>query len=446
MPIYGCKGAPGKERVIARRILLGVSLTLLLSCAALSAETVTLPAAASIVGGAPFFSDARAFNTSYTASLEVTARYRCFIPSPCTAVLTPVFQFTLGPRESRAFDDIVDETFGAPDTAGGVEFDHAGSAGQLVVTSRLFSTAPTPTVGMFIPGLDNSEAHTVTVLTSIRNRGPDAGFRTNVGVFNPEDAAVTVTFSIFDANGAAVGVPVTRPLGGHSGLQVSRIFDVAGAPDFVTDNAVIVVSATGEVFSYAAVIDNATTDPIFVVGAQDQPPQPITPGASATPTNTPPGPTATRTPSQPGPTATRTPTPTAPTPTLTLTPPVATATPTPPAPTPTFTPTPGAPTIVNLVVRQFEWEFNGAGSSFQMVVGHSYEVHITNTDPPGEDEHGFSGIPALGMSGAVLDPGDTVIRMVSPTSTGLHPFSCSEDGCGDQDEHDNMLGVIQVVP
>ena len=293
---------------MTRRILLGVSLTLLLSCAALSAETVTLPAAASIVGGAPFFSDARAFNTSYTASLEVTARYRCFIPSPCTAVLTPVFQFTLGPRESRAFDDIVDETFGAPDTAGGVEFDHAGSAGQLVVTSRLFSTAPTPTVGMFIPGLDNSEAHTVTVLTSIRNRGPDAGFRTNVGVFNPEDAAVTVTFSIFDANGAAVGVPVTRPLGGHSGLQVSRIFDVAGAPDFVTDNAVIVVSATGEVFSYAAVIDNATTDPIFVVGAQDQPPQPITPGASATPTNTPPGPTATRTPSQPGPTATRTPT------------------------------------------------------------------------------------------------------------------------------------------
>jgi plastocyanin len=292
-----------------RKILWVVSMALLLACAALSAETVTLPAAASIVGGAPFFSDARAFNTSYTASLTVTATYRCFIPSPCTAVLTPVVDFTLGPRESRAFDDMVADTFGAPDTAGGVEFDHSGSSGQLVVTSRLFSTEPQATVGMFIPGLDSSEADPVTVLTSIRNRGPDAGFRTNVGVFNPEDSAVTVTFSIFDANGAAVGVPVVRPVGGHSGLQVSRIFDVALAPDFVTDNAVIVVSATGEVFSYAAVIDNATTDPIFVVGAQDQPPQPITPGASATPTNTPPGPTATRTPTQPGPTATPTPTP-----------------------------------------------------------------------------------------------------------------------------------------
>ena len=79
-----------------------------------------------------------------------------------------------------------------------------------------------------------------------------------------------------------------------------------------------------------------------------------------------------------------------------------------------------------------------------MHVGQTYEVHITNTDPPGEDEHGFSGIPALGMSGAVLDPGDTVIRTVSPTSTGIHAFSCSEDGCGDG--HDDMLGVIQVVP
>ena len=298
---------------MTRRMLFGVSLALVLACAALSAETVTLPAAASIVGGAPFFSDARAFNTSYTDSLDVTATYRCFIPSPCLAVLTPVVDFTLGPRESRAFDDIVDETFGAPDTAGGVEFDHSGSIDQLVVTSRLYSTAPTPTVGMFIPGLDNSEAHTITVLTSIRNRGPDAGFRTNVGGFNPGDSAVTVTFSIFDANGAAVGAPVVRPVGGHSGLQVSGIFNVAGAGDFVTDSAVIVVAATGAVFSYAAVIDNATTDPIFVIGAEDQPPQPITPGASATPTNTPPGATATRTPTrtptQPGPTVTPTPTP-----------------------------------------------------------------------------------------------------------------------------------------
>ena len=288
-----------------RKILLGVSMALALG-GALSAQTVTLPAAASIVGGAPFFSDARAFNTSYTEDLTVEATYRCFIGTPCPAT-APQTTFTLGPRESRAFDDIVVSAFNAPNTAGGVEFEHSGSADQLVVTSRLYSTAPTPTVGMFIPGLDNSVADPVTVLTSIRNRGAGAGFRTNVGIFNPEDSAVTVTFSIFDANGAAVGNPVTRQVGGHSGVQVSGIFSIAGAPDFETDNAVIVVVATGEVFSYAAVIDNATTDPIFVIGAQDVPPQPITPGATATPTNTPPGGTATPTNTPPGPTPTPTP-------------------------------------------------------------------------------------------------------------------------------------------
>ncbi len=245
----------------------------LLMASALGAERRTLPAAASIVGGAPFFSDVRAFNTSYTASLAVTATYRCFIPSPCTAVTTPVFQFTLSPRQSRAFNNMIADTFGAPDTAGGVEFEYSGFSDQLVVTSRLYSTSPTPTVGMFIPGLDNSVAHVRTVLTSIRNRGPLSGFRTNVGVFNPEDFPVTVTFAIFDNTGAAIGVsvpPISVPA--HSGAQVSRIFEAAQATDTVTANAVVRVTATGEVFSYAAVIDNETTDPIFVIGAEDQAP------------------------------------------------------------------------------------------------------------------------------------------------------------------------------
>jgi plastocyanin len=280
-----------------------------LACGALSADTVTLPAAASIVGGAPFFSDVRAFNTSYTSSLDVTATYRCFIASvgnSCPSV-APQSTFTLAPRESMAFNDIVRTTFLQPDTAGGVEFVFDASEDQLVVTSRLYSTFPTPTVGMFIPGMHESDAHATTVLTSIQNGSDGRGnsFRTNVGAFNPGSVAVTLTFTIFDGNGAVLGVPVTRPLNGHSGLQVSGIFTVAGVPTTATDNAVIVVASTGAIFSYAAVIDNLTTDPIFVSGALDQPPQAFTPAVTST--QTPPGPTATPTPTPPGPTPTPTP-------------------------------------------------------------------------------------------------------------------------------------------
>ncbi len=272
------------------------------SASAARAETVTLPAAASIVGGAPFFSDVRAFNTSYGSPLVVTATYRCFIGNPCPGI-PPAEVFTLEPRQSRAFDNIAASAFGAPNTAGGVEFDFDGAPGQLVVTSRLYSTSPTPTVGMFVPGLDARAAHAASVLSSIRNGGDGAGFRTNVGAFNPGDAAVSVTFAIRDALGAARGQPVARTVAPHSGVQVSGIFGAAGAAGFATDNAVITVSASGPVFSYAAVIDNATTDPVFVVGAND--------GPGATPTNT-------GTPSS-GPSPTRTPTPPLPTPTPSVT-------------------------------------------------------------------------------------------------------------------------------
>ena len=69
-----------------------------------AATTTTLPAAASIQGIAPFFSDVRVFNTSYTDTLAVGATYRCFLGAcPASA---PEIVFPLAPRESAAFDDM----------------------------------------------------------------------------------------------------------------------------------------------------------------------------------------------------------------------------------------------------------------------------------------------------------------------------------------------------
>lgn len=233
------------------------------------AEDLTLPAVASIVGAAPFFSDVRAFNTSYSASLSVTATYRCFI-GPCAAT-APTTSFTLAARQSMAFNDMVATTFASPNTAGGVEFSFSAPEDQLVVTSRLYSTSPTPTVGMFIPSLKGEVAHSQTVLTSIQNGGTH-NFRTNVGVFNPGDSSVNVTFTLLNETGSTFGAGVSRTVPGHSGVQVSGIFGAANVGGTVTSNATITVAATGNVFSYAAVIDGNTTDPIFVVGAEDQTP------------------------------------------------------------------------------------------------------------------------------------------------------------------------------
>jgi hypothetical protein len=241
------------------------------------AERVTLPAAASVVGVAPFFSDVRLFNTSYSSSLTVTAIYRCFIGT-CSSAPQMI---TLSPRQAMAFDDICVSLFAAPNSAGAIEFDTSGADDGVVVTSRLFSTSPTPTVGMFIPGVRNSEAHAVTVLTSVSNAGAGAGFRANVGAFNPQDAPVTATFRIFDG-GAQVGSAMDRTLPARTGTQINNIFGAAGVGGHATTNAVVVVQATGAIFTYAAVIDNTTTDPVFVLGAEDRPAPAVTPPASQT--------------------------------------------------------------------------------------------------------------------------------------------------------------------
>jgi len=374
----------------------------------LVAETVTVPAVTSLPVGAaasPFFSDVRVFNTSYSSSVSVTAVYRCFLGAcPASA---PQVTFVLGPRESRAFDDMVFAAFNAPSSAGAVEFTSPGTSVR--VTSRLYSTAPIPTVGMFIPGLRSAAAHRVSVLTSLSN----GLFRANVGIYNGNDVGVLATVKLF--NGTALLGTQSVPLGPRSGTQINRIFDTVGQGSVVTTNAYAVVEGdnpSAPLFTYAAVIDNATTDPIFVTGAQDEPapsgPQPTVP----------PPPTAT-----PTPPATQPPAPTA-------------------TPTPTRTPTPGSgTTVVELVASQFEWNFSGGGASFTMRVGQTYELRITSDDVT----HGFGGSSALGLQGATLNPGSApVILTISPTSSqiGSHAFTCSIV-CGDGHPFD---GAIQVSP
>jgi hypothetical protein len=247
------------------RLFAAAALALLLA-PPLFSDTLTLPAVTSLPPGSaasPFFSDVRVFNTSYTAPVTVTAIYRCFLGTcPASA---PQINFTLSPRESRAFDDMISSAFNAPVSAGAVELT---SSGDLIrVTSRLYSPAAGGgTNGMFVPGLKNSEAHSVSVLPGLAN----GLFRTNIGVYNREDSGVNVTIKLF--NGTTLLGTQSVILGAHSGTQINRIFDAVGQGAMTTTNAFAVVAAdnpNADLFTYAAVIDNATADSSFVSGEED---------------------------------------------------------------------------------------------------------------------------------------------------------------------------------
>ena len=388
----------------SKRILIGSlwSALILLGANSLpSAETVTLPAAASAtgVGGVPFVSDVRVFNTSYTNAINVTAVYR-FNGS------TQVFQ--LAPREARGFDDICVSLFSTPSSLGAVEFTSDGAAGELVVTSQLRSPASGGGfVGMFVPGLPSSASSVVSVLTSLVN----GDSRTNVGVYNPNGKSVTATISLFD--GSVLLGTTSVPLGPHAVTQVNNIYSVLGFGSLVkTDGYATVVSSDAQspLFTYAAEADNHSGDLILIVGSPDQPAPPDFHPPTATPQL-----------------ATPTPTPT-----------VAAATP---------TPTPPAAIVVTLVATRFQWSFNGGGSSFTMHVGQTYQLQISDGDNPIGSAHAFGGIPQLGINGQSLannPPSSPFVVNFTPTGsqTGNFLFACANSGCGSG--HSSMVGSIQV--
>jgi len=249
------------------RLFMAAALALLLA-PPLFADTLTLPAVTSLPAGSaasPFFSDVRVFNTSYTSTVSVTAVYRCFLGA-CPA-MAPQVAFMLSPRESKPFDDMINSAFNAPSTAGAVEFTSAGDSVR--VTSRLFSPVPSGgTNGMFVPGVKPSDAHSTSVLTQLSN----GLFRTNIGVYNGNDTGVSATIKLY--NGSTLLGTQSVTLGSHAGTQLNRIFDMVGQAGMTTTNAFAVVAADNPavaLFTYAAVIDNTTSDSSFVSGAEDAP-------------------------------------------------------------------------------------------------------------------------------------------------------------------------------
>ena len=382
---------------------------LLLLSGRLAADTVTLPVAASVtgVGGVPFVSDVRVFNTSYTEVLTVTAVYRF---NGQTA------QFQLAAREAKAFDDICVSLFSTPGSLGAVEFTNAGPAGSLVVSSQLRSPVPGGGfVGMFVPGLPSSAAHAVTVLTGLVS----GDSRTNVGVYNPNDTAVTATIRLFD--GPVLLGTKSVGLSAHAVTQTGHIYNEVGFGSLVRSNGYATVESSNPaapLFTYAAEADNRSGDLILVVGAAD----------SAAPAGFNP------------PTATASVTPTA------------TPTPSSQSPTPTTTPPSGTQTIT---INVKAWDFNPGGPvspAIVLQVGTTYRLVFHNVDTPQttNPRHGFTGISDLGLPGSdniEFGKPDFVIPSFTPQAfqRNVYPFACTNNDCGgDPQQHAGMVGFLVI--
>jgi len=218
-----------------------------------------LPTAASLHGanGTFFHSDVRLFNPSATEPARVTATYRCFTGSCSTSVRTA----TIGPRQTLVWDDAVASVFGAPESAGPIEV-----TGAVLADSRVYTPAkPAPTIGLYVPGSRPHEAGRRLALTALAS-SPDLsrGFRTNVGIFNPNDRPLDVGLTLHEASGLLAG-SLQRRVPAHATLQVNDVFAAAGVERGL-QAAYALVRANEPVHAYATVIDNRSSDAVFLKG------------------------------------------------------------------------------------------------------------------------------------------------------------------------------------
>jgi hypothetical protein len=235
--------------------------------------TVTVPASASIHGqnNAFFQTDLWLVNESPVVSVPVTARHFCFAGQTCGGGVKTA---NVPPRGTAQYADAVGSFFGDPGTAGALEITYDSALSRVTILTRTYSPSlPAPTTGSGLVALEDFEARTLSVISGLASNGGDlsSGFRSNVGAYNPDgESSGNVTFTLFDAQGAQIGQPVVKPIGPKEPVQVNDIFAAAGASQTVTTNAYVVVSSNLDIFSYATVIDNRSTDSVIATGQPDQ--------------------------------------------------------------------------------------------------------------------------------------------------------------------------------
>src|SRR5258706_3684819 len=177
-----------------------------LSLTPITPTTLTIPASASIHGqaGTFFHTDLWAANRSFVNALNVTAHLRC-ATGHCTETTKT---FSLVPRESKLFEDVVGSFFFSPEASAAIELTYDSGLGGLAATSRTYTPSlPQPTKGTAIPAQPIEEAKVRALFLGLgaSGGGRTKGFRPNVGAHNAHPLRGTVTPSLYHARGHLLG-------------------------------------------------------------------------------------------------------------------------------------------------------------------------------------------------------------------------------------------------
>ncbi len=143
------------------------------------------------------------------------------------------------------------------------------STGPAVITSRTYNDQPGGSYGQLVPAWPDAEAigagEQGRIIQLSHQPNPAlGGSRANLGIVNATSSPLDVTVELFKADGTRLGqVPVSlRPLDYQ---QLDKVFERVTSSPVQDGYAVLRTTTTsGRFFAYASVIDNLTSDPVYV--------------------------------------------------------------------------------------------------------------------------------------------------------------------------------------
>jgi sugar lactone lactonase YvrE len=160
---------------------------------------------------------------------------------------------TIAPNSSLLYNDVINELFARPETAGTLAIN---SDVPVIAWARTYSDrGANGTLGQFIPAFERASLGDA-ILPGLSD---NAGFRANLGIVNVLTADQDVRVEVFGSDAAKLGEQTYHVRGGEAILVARFLSQLAGRS---VDDAYARV--TGAVYAWASLVDNRSTDQTFV--------------------------------------------------------------------------------------------------------------------------------------------------------------------------------------
>jgi hypothetical protein len=179
-----------------------------------------------------------------------------------------VYSVTVPPGQAMRIPDILGTTaLSATNAALGIRF----CRGDVAANSRFYNTATGGhgTYGMWVPGLAESAAVTPGVKGTFHlltySTSSSSGFRVNIGLANAQGTNAAVVIRLYGDDGLQIGAAITKTLRAYEQVQYTKIHQSVSSGDVAHGWATVEVTTAGaKVHAYAMLIDNASSDPIYM--------------------------------------------------------------------------------------------------------------------------------------------------------------------------------------